>query len=151
MTPLPPLQQIAAGDQLLIDTSAVIAYLKGDEAASAASTVVLEELVATGRNPAMVSAITVAELLVHPLKAGPPAVAKVRTFLLGFSGISIRSCDFLVAAEAARIRAVTGAETADALIAATATLTSSTWLITSDRALHDRMRSFEWSTQVLLL
>ena len=57
MTPLPPLEQIAAGDQLLIDTSAVIAYLKGDEAASAASTVVLEELVATGRNPAVVSAI----------------------------------------------------------------------------------------------
>lgn len=151
MTPTPPTDQIAADDKLLIDTSTVIAYLNGDELASVASTFVLEELVARGRNPAVVSAITVAELLVHPLKAGPPAVAKVRTFLLGFPGISIRSCDFLVAAEAARIRAVAGAEIADALIAATATLTSSTWLITCDLALRDRMRSFEWSTQVMLI
>ena len=151
MTPIPPTDQIAADDQLLIDTSTLIAYLNGDEPASAASAFVLDELVARGRNPAVVSAITVAELLVHPLKAGPPAVAKVRTFLLGFPGVSIRSCDFLVAVEAARIRAVTGAEIADALIAASATLTSSTWLITCDRALRDRMKSFEWSTQVMLL
>ena len=151
MTPIPPTDQIAPDDQLLIDTSAVIAYLKGDEPASAASAVVLDQLVASGRNPAMISAITVAELLVHPLRAGPQAVATLRTFLLGFPGLSIRSCDFLVAAEAARIRAATGVTTPDALIAATATLTSSAWLITCDRDLRDQMTAFAWSTRVMLL
>ncbi len=59
--------------------------------------------------------------------------------------------DFLVAAEAARIRARTGAATPDALIAATATLSDSRWLVTSDQALRERLASFEWDTTVLVL
>lgn len=145
------MESIQVGDQLLLDTSTVIAYLKGDEAVSATASLILDGLVATGRNPAMLSAISVAELLVAPIAAGPRAAAIVRTFLVGFPGLSIRSCDFLVGAEAARIRASTGAATADALIAATATLTSSAWLITNDRVLRDRLAGFEWPTWVMLL
>lgn len=136
---------------MLLDTSAVIAYLKGDEAASAAATLILEGLVATGRNAALLSSISVAEMLIRPIGAGARAAATVRTFLLGFPGLSIRSCDFLVAAEAARIRATTRATTPDALIAATATLTSSAWLITNDRVLRDCLRDLVWTTRVLLL
>jgi predicted nucleic acid-binding protein len=56
-----------------------------------------------------------------------------------------------VAAEAAAIRARTGAEMPDAMIAATATVTSSPWLITNDRVLRDALAGFDWETQVLLL
>jgi predicted nucleic acid-binding protein len=142
---------IPVGDPLLLDTSAVIAYLNGDEPVSATATLVLDGLVAPGRNPAVLCAVSVAELLVRPIAAGARAAATVRTFLLGFPNLSIRSCDFLVAAEAARIRAVTGSAVADSLIAATATLTSCPWLITNDRVLRDRLARFDWTTRILLL
>ena len=145
------LEAIAPGEQLLLDTSALIAYLKGDETASPAATTILDGMVLTGRNPAIVSAISVSELLVRPITAGTRAAATVRTFLVGFPGISIRSCDFLVAAEAAHIRAKTPATTPDALIAATATLTSCPWLVTNDRTLRDHLRDLDWQTRVLLL
>lgn len=142
---------IPAGDQLLLDTSAVIAYLAGDEPVSAVAALILDGLVSTERNPAVLSAVSVAELLVRPIAAGARSAATVRTFLVGFPGLSIRSCDFLVGAEAARIRAATGAPVADSVIAATATLTSSAWLITNDRILRDRLAGFDWPTRVMLL
>lgn len=92
-----------------------------------------------------------AEILVQPIAKGGQAAALVRTFLLGFPGLSVRSCDFLVAAEAAHIRAQTGASVPDALIAATATLTSSPWLITNDQVLRDRLSGFDSQTAVLVL
>lgn len=112
---------------------------------------VIDGLIGTERNPAVLSAISVTELLVRPLAAGPRHAAMMRSFLLGFPGLSIRSADFLVGAEAARIRAATGVTTPDALIAATATLTSSSWLITNDRVLRDRLAGHSWATTVMLL
>jgi predicted nucleic acid-binding protein len=134
-----------------LDTSVVIAYLDSDEAVSSAATVILDEMVATERNEGLLSAISATELLVRPLAAGPHAAGIIRTFLLGFPGLSIRSTDLLVAAEAARIRAQTRATTPDAIIAATATVTSAPWLITNDRSLRDRLAGFDWATRVVLL
>ncbi len=85
------------------------------------------------------------------MTAGRAETATLTAILLGFPGLSIRSADFLVAAEAARIRARTGAATADSLIAATATVTSSKWLITKDRTLADRLAGLDWSPRVVLL
>ncbi len=142
---------IATGDSVVLDTSALIAYLKGDEAASPAARTVIDTLVATGRNPAVISAVSVGELMVRPLRELGAVPMPLRTFLLAFPGLSIRSADFLVAAEAARIRALTGASLPDALIAATATLTSSRWVISNDQVLRDRLSGLEWETKVLLL
>ena len=108
-------------------------------------------MIRPGRNPAIVPASAVAELMVRPMIQGPQAASAVTAFLLGFPGLTIRSVDFLVAAEAARIRALTGATTPDALIAATATLTSSHWLVTNDRILRDRLAKLDWATEVVLL
>ena len=151
LTDLPGLEAIAPGEQLLLDTSALIVYLKGDETASPLATQILDGMILTGRNSAIVSAISVSELLVRPIGASPRAAATVRTFLVGFPNLSIRSCDFLIAAEAANIRAKTPATTPDALIAATATLTSCPWLVTNDRTLRDHLRDLDWQTRVLLL
>ncbi|MDQ3938223.1 MAG: PIN domain-containing protein [Chloroflexota bacterium] len=129
----------------------MIAYLNGDETASPAARLVIDQLVAAERNPAVISTTTVAEIMVRPHRQKGEALSAITTFLLGFPGLSIRSVDFLVAAEAALIRAQTGASLPDALVAATATVTSSQWLITNDRVLVDRLRPLEWQTRVLLL
>jgi predicted nucleic acid-binding protein len=142
---------IAAGDELLLDSSTIIAYLNASEAASPAARFVLESLVATQRNLATVSAITVAEVLVRPMRELGTLPSGTKTFLLDFPGLSVRSVDFLVAAEAAAIRARTSLSMPDALIAATATLVSARWLISNDRQLARALAELDWETKVLLL
>jgi predicted nucleic acid-binding protein len=136
---------------LVLDTSVLIAYLGGREAISPLATTVLDEWVRHGRNWAVVSAISAAELMVWSERRGREATAEMTSFLLGFEGISIRSADFLVAAEAARIRAETSATMPDALIAATVTLAGADRLLTNDRALRDRLRLLKGAPTVLLL
>jgi predicted nucleic acid-binding protein len=142
---------LPAGDSLVLDTSTVIAYLNASESVSPIARNVLDTLVATERNPGIISSITVAEALVRPIRELGRVPSNVKIFLLDFPGLSVRSADFLVAAEAAAIRARTGAALSDALVAATATLTSSRWLITNDRTLRDRLAGLDWQTEVVLL
>ena len=143
--------EIAEGEPMVLDTSTVIAYLSASESVSPVARQILESLVATERNPAVISSVTVAEVLVGPIRALDRVPSYVKTFLLDFPGLSVRSADFLVAAEAAEIRAKTGAALPDAMVAATATLTSSRWLITNDRTLHDQLAKLSWDTTVVLL
>ena len=142
---------ILEGDSLVLDSSVVISYLNASEEASRAAQLIFDRLVATGRNPAVISSVTVAEVLVRPLRSLGRVPDHTKTFLLDFPGLSVRAADFLVAAEAAEIRARTSIPLGDALIAATATLTSSRWLITNDRTLRDRLATMDWATTVLLL
>jgi predicted nucleic acid-binding protein len=142
---------LPAGDWVVLDTSVVIAYLNGHEVVSEAARSVLDGLIATERNPGWISSVTVGEVLIRPLRDDGRHVEVAKSFLLDFPGLSIRSADFLVAAEAADIRASTGASLADAMIAATATVTSSQWLITNDRELRDRLANLDWQTKVVLL
>ena len=139
------------GESIVLDTSTLIAYLSGGEAVSALASDLFDGMVRAARNPAIVPASAVAELMVRPMIHGPEATSAVTAFLLGFPGLTIRSVDFLVAVEAARIRALTGTTTPDALIAATATLTSSRWLVTNDRTLGHRLAKLDWETEVVVL
>jgi len=145
------LERVQPDDGVVLDTSVLIAFLGGDEAASAVARSVMESLVRTERNRGIVSSVSVAELMVRPILEGGRRESLMRAFLLAYPGLEIRSADVLVAAEAARIRGVTGATLPDALIAATAVLTSSRWLITNDRRLRDSLAGFDWATEVLLL
>lgn len=145
------IESLPVGDLLVLDTSTVIAYLNASESVSTVARHLFEQFVATERNPAVISSITVAELMVRPIRELGAVPSHGKTFLLDFPGLSVRSADFLVAAEAARIRALTGAALPDALVAATATMTSSRWLITNDRTLRDRLAGFDWPTEVVLL
>jgi len=65
---------IPRGAQILLDASVVLAYFDGREAISPAATLVIDEFVNSGRNPARISAVTVGETLVRPMKAGQAAV-----------------------------------------------------------------------------
>ncbi len=142
---------IASGESIVLDTSTLIAYLNASEAASPAARMIVDDLIATERNPAILSSITVAEMLVQPLRELGRVPNDIKGFLLGFPGLSVRSADFLLASEAALIRARTGASMPDALVAATATVTSSQWLITNDQVLANRLKGFSGQWAVLLL
>jgi predicted nucleic acid-binding protein len=90
--------------------------------------------VASGRNAAIVSAITVTEALVRPMRAAPAtAIRLVEDFLLRFPNIRIEPVTVVVAREAARIRAATAASTPDALIIATAVIASARMVVGNDR------------------
>jgi len=106
--------------EILLDTSVILAYLNASEAASPATTVVIDDFVRTGRNRATISAVSVAETLVRPFDAGAVALGIVDAFLLHFPNLTVSSIDYAIAREAARLRAQTGLKTPDALIIATA-------------------------------
>ena len=83
---------IPAGENLLLDTSAILAYLSGSERVSAVAAILIDELVASGRNPAIVSAITVCEVLVRPNRAdSATAVRIVEDFVMHFPNLADRT------------------------------------------------------------
>lgn len=142
---------IAEGERVALDSSAMLSHLAQTEAVSLAATAVIEGLIASGRNDAVISAVTVSELLVHPVQFGGDAVRRLVGFLDSLDGLQIRSADFLMAAEAARIRAETGIPLPDALVIATAVLTSSKVLVTNDRRLADASRDAVPELRVVIL
>ena len=124
---------IPAGENVLLDTSAILAYLSGSERVSGIAAVLIDGLVASGRNPAIVSAITVCEVLVRPNQAdSPSAVRLVEDFLTHFAHLRIDPVTIEIARLAARIRAATAAPTPDALILATAVASSTRIAVGND-------------------
>jgi len=110
---------IPAGAPILLDTSTILAYLSGQEAVSPAATVILDDFVAGGRNRAVISAITVTEALVRPIRAASESgLRAVEAFLGHFPNLTVVSIDFATARDAARIRALSAAPTPDATILA---------------------------------
>jgi predicted nucleic acid-binding protein len=142
---------IPAGARVLVDTSVLIAHLGGVEPVAPAATELLEGCLRTGRNDGVISSITVAELLVRPFRTSVQAIDTAIAFLWSLPDLLIRSADFLIAAEAARVRAATGLGLLDASILATAVLTSSNVLVTNDRALAAATPSIVPELRVLLL
>ncbi|MEA2547893.1 MAG: hypothetical protein QOE42_491 [Chloroflexota bacterium] len=112
---------IPVGETILLDTSAILAYLTGSERVSPIAAVLIVELVGTGRNSAIVSAISVCEVLVRPYRAGSPsAVRLVEDFLAHFPNLRVDPVTVEIARLGARIRVAMAAPTPDALILATA-------------------------------
>jgi predicted nucleic acid-binding protein len=135
MTPAALDAAIPAGATILLDTSAVLAYLSGAEPASAAAASIIDGFVGIGRNPAVVSAITVTEALVRPMRAASAtAIRLVDDFLLHFPNLRVEPVTVAIAREAARIRAATAAPTPDSLILATAVASAAAALVTNDRS-----------------
>lgn len=142
---------IEDGERLAIDSSGVISYLNGTEDTAPACRWIFDELIAKGRNDCVLATVTVAEALQRPFQQGDHAVRQVLDLLDSFEGLQVRSADFLVAAEAARIRAETGVALPDAIIIATAVLTSSQVLVTNDRRMVAAAREAVPELKVVLL
>ena len=126
---------------ILIDTSVLLAYLAGSEPGSPDAEELLDRFVSTGRNTASVSVVSVAELLVRPFRTGPAAVATVEGFLRHFAAIRLVDVDYVVAREAARVRAASGLRTPDALIVGSALALGADILITNDRSWSEAVRT----------
>lgn len=128
---------IRPGDSLLLDSSVVLAYLTGEEAGSELAVELFDSMVATGRNPALISAVTVQEILVRPFRRGTAAVATAEGFLGHFTGLRVVDVGYEIAREGARIRAATSLRTPDALILATAQFASVDVFVTDDKRLGE--------------
>ena len=143
---------IPAGETIVLDSSAILAYLSGAEAASPASASIIDGFVASGRNRAVVSAITVTETLVRPLRAGAPtAVRIVEDFLLRFPNLRVDPVSFETARVAAEIRARTAAPAPDALILATAVTAGARIVVANDRSWPAIARRAGLSVKIVLL
>jgi predicted nucleic acid-binding protein len=142
---------IPAGTSLLVDTSVVLAYVAGGERASELATQLFDAFTATGRNPTALSAVTVAEILVRPFRAGTPAVSTAEGFLRHFGDLRLIDVTYAVAREAARIRAETDLAMPDALVIASAAVAEIDILVTSDRQWTTRLASVVPTVGVVVL
>jgi len=124
---------LAEGDRLLLDTSVVAAFFDTRDANHGLASHLLEELVAPGRNPAVVSMVVVMELLVRPMRTVPQGHHTVLGFLRTFPNIDCLSVDLQVAQEAAHLRAASRFSTPDALIVGTGLAAQVRHLVTNDR------------------
>ena len=128
---------IAEGDRLLLDTTVLAAFLDATDATHPVARHILAELVATGRNPAVVSMVAVMEILVRPIRATPPGHHTVLAFLRTHPNLTCVPIDLQVAQEAAHLRADKKLASPDALIVATGLATQVRHLVTND---HDWSR-----------
>jgi predicted nucleic acid-binding protein len=142
---------IPPGASLVADTSVALNYLTGTEPTSALATELFDSFVATGRNTAALSVITVQEILVRPFRGGPAAVATAEGFLRHFAAIRLVEVTYDIAREAARIRAISGIRVPDALIIATALITMADVLVTNDRSWLLRSKAIAPGLTICLL
>lgn len=129
----------------------VLAYLIGTEPTSGLASQLFDAFVATGRNQASLSMVTVEEILVRPFRSGAPAVARAEGFLRHFGDIKLLSVDYDVAREAARIRAQAGLATPDALILASAVTAGVDMLVTNDLGWKNRIPTVSSGLQLCVL
>jgi predicted nucleic acid-binding protein len=140
----------AAGDRLLLDTTVLAAYLDASDATHPVARHVLDELVATGRNPAVISMITVMEILVRPLRASPPGHQTVLAFLRAHPNLETVPVDLQVAQEAAHLRAAARFAPPDALIVGTGIAAQVRHIVTNDRDWRPKLATMADRVAVVL-
>lgn len=144
-------QRIAAGDRLLLDTAVLISYFSGGDRWADAAQAVIEGLVRTGRNPAVVSALTVMESLVGPMRRVPPGHLTALDFYANWPNLAVLPIDLSVAQEGASIRAHHGFPTPDALVIATGIVGGVSWLVTGDDRWRKRLTPLSSRVRVCYL
>jgi predicted nucleic acid-binding protein len=123
---------LPAGDRLVLDTTTLAAYFDATEATHPVARHVIDELVTSGRNPAIVSMITVMEILVRPLRASPPGHHTVLAFLRHLPNLEAVPLSVEMAQEAAALRAVYRLSPPDALVIGSGIACQVAWLVTND-------------------
>ena len=133
------LKAIAEGDRLLLDTTVLAAFFDADDATHPVAAYILRDLVATGRNPGVVSMVTVMEILVRPMRSVPSGHHTVLGFLRAHPNLVCLPVDLQVAQDAAHLRADKRFAPPDALIVATGLAAQVRHLVTNDH---------NWSTKL---
>jgi predicted nucleic acid-binding protein len=134
------LQAIAEGERMLLDASALIAYLDTREASHSVARYVVDDLVSSGRNPAVVSMVTVMEILIRPMRATPQAHHTVLGFLRSQPHFELVPVDEQVAQDAANLRAMRRFSVPDALVVGTGLATQVHHLVTNDLAWQAKLK-----------
>lgn len=133
------LRSLPEGDRILLDTTVLAAYFDATDVTHPVARHVLDDLVATGRNPAVVSMITVMEILVRPLRASPPGHHTVLAFLRTHANLECTPVDLQVAQEAAHLRAAERFAPPDALIVGTGLACQVSHIVTNDQNWKGRL------------
>lgn len=127
--------------RILFDASVIIAYLDGHDAFSPLAAHLLDEFVWSDRNQAVVSAVTVMEALVRPMRSGPPeGYRHVLDFFQYFPNLKCLPVDLSVAQEAASVRAHFRLGAADAITVATALVGQTSYIVTADREWTSKLK-----------
>jgi predicted nucleic acid-binding protein len=144
-------ERLRPGDRLLLDSSVLAAYLDGGERISPLATELIDGLVRSGRNPAVVSMVSVMETLIRPLRRLPGAHATVLAFYRDSPNLIAVPIGLDVAAEAANLRVAFGLAAPDALVAATGLAAGVSHLVTNDRAWATRLVPLRDRATVLVM
>ena len=142
---------IVAGDRLLLDTSVFVSYFSGGDRWADASRELIEGLVRTGRNQAVVSALTVMESLVGPMRRVPPGHQTALDFYAHWPNLTVLPVDLAIAQEGASIRAHHGFATPDALVIGTGIQAGVAWLVTGDERWQKRLAQISTRLRVCYL
>lgn len=120
---------------LLIDSSTLIAYFDKTERTAAVAAAVIDGFVRSGRNTAVVSVVSITELLVRPFRESDFALAdRIVEFLTLFPNLKLHPIDVAVAREAGLLRARLGFGSPDALILASGLVAGCRHILANDRA-----------------
>jgi predicted nucleic acid-binding protein len=144
------LQAIPEGERLLLDTTVLAAFFDANDVTHPVAACILKELVATGRNPAVISMVTVMEILVRPMRAVPPGHHTVLGFLRTHPNLVCVPVDLQVAQDAAHLRADKRLAPPDALIVGTGLATQVRHLVTNDHNWSKRLATMSARISVVL-
>jgi predicted nucleic acid-binding protein len=125
--------ELTVGDSVAFDSDALIYYVERHQRFHPVVAPVIER-VARGELRAHVSAVTLIEVLVRPLREGQSELAeRYRQILTSPSYFTLHSVTQPLAERAAAVRAEYRIATADAIVAATALEAECDFLITNNR------------------
>lgn len=140
------------GSRILLDSTTLVAYLNRAEAVSGLSARIIDEFVASGRNPAVISTVSVVEVLVGPLRVGPSNDYRhVLDFVEQFPNLRALPVDLVVAQEAASLRAVYRLSAPDAMIVATGIMAQVGYIVTNDERWVRKLQPLARRISVLYL
>lgn len=141
-----------AGERILLDTSGLITYLGKPNHTTPVIQHVVDDWVRSGRNRAVVSMVTVMEVLVRPLEVGPgDEYEHVLDFLQRFPNLQAKPVDLPVAHEAASLRAQHKFSPPDALIIGTGLVAQVGHLVTNDERWKKRLAAISGRVRVCYL
>ena len=142
---------IPVDDRILLDTTLLAAYLDASEITHAVARHVIDEFVGGGRNHAVVSMISMMEILVRPLRASPAGHHTVLAFVRHHANLEAVPLDLQMAQEAASLRAEHRFPPPDALIIGTGLACQVGHLVTNDTAWARKLAPIRDRIQVVTI
>jgi predicted nucleic acid-binding protein len=142
---------IPVGGRILLDTSCLAAYLDRSEGVHPLARHILDAFVASGRNEALISMVTMMEILVRPFRSSPPGHRTVLSFVQHHPNLEAIPTDLQMAQEAASLRASHRLRPPDALIIGTGIACQVGHLVTNDSAWARKLAPLEARIEVITL